>query len=109
MYFTPAFLETDLGADGTDVSYNPSPPFTRRMWAGGEVRWPRDERGRVNPLRVGQEVVETTRVLSAEPKVVKKTGEEMIVVGVEKVFGNEDGVAVVDRRYAFLLQKRSDY
>lgn len=99
VYFTPAFLETDLGADGTDVSYNPSPPFTRRMWAGGEVRWPRDERGRVNPLRVGQEVVETTRVLSAEPKVVKKTGEEMIVVGVEKVLGNEDGVAVVDRRY----------
>lgn len=77
------------------------------MWAGGEVRWPRDEKGRVNPLRVGQEVVETTRVLSAEPKVVKKTGEEMIVVGVEKVFGNEGGVAVVDRRYIPLPQSYS--
>ncbi|KAL3466481.1 hypothetical protein BJX64DRAFT_250153 [Aspergillus heterothallicus] len=99
VYFTPAFLEAELGADGTDASYNPSHPFTRRMWAGGEVSWPRDGSGGVvNPLRVGQKVTETTRVLSAEPKMVKKTGEEMIVVGVEKEFANERGVAVVDRR-----------
>ncbi|RDW69061.1 hydroxyacyl-thioester dehydratase HTD2 [Aspergillus mulundensis] len=97
-YFTPAFLENELGADGTDTSYNPAHPFTRRMWAGGEVSWPRDGKGRVNPLRVGQKVTETTRVLSAEAKVVRKTGEEMIVVGVEKEFANEGGVAVVDRR-----------
>lgn len=98
MYFTPAFLEGELGADGTDRSYNPESPFTRRMWAGGEVRWPRKDGGVLNPLRVGQEVRETTKVLSAEPKVVRKTGEEMVVVGVEKTFENEDGVAVVDRR-----------
>ncbi|KAL2863798.1 hydroxyacyl-thioester dehydratase HTD2 [Aspergillus lucknowensis] len=101
VYFTPAFLETDLGADGTDASYNPSHPFTRRMWAGGEVHWPRDGQGRVNPLRVGERVTETTRVLSAEAKVVKKTGEEMVVVGVQKEFANGDGVAVVDRRYGW--------
>ncbi|KAL4918937.1 hypothetical protein BDW62DRAFT_210112 [Aspergillus aurantiobrunneus] len=98
VYFTPAFLETELGADGTDTSYNPAHPFTRRMWAGGEVSWPRNAHGRPNPLRVGEKVTETTRVLSAEPKVVRKTGEEMIVVGVEKVFSNAGGVAVVDRR-----------
>jgi hydroxyacyl-ACP dehydratase HTD2-like protein with hotdog domain len=100
VYFTPAFVEGELGADGTDTSYNPEAPFTRRMWAGGEVRWPREaiEGGRPNLLRVGQEVRETTKVLSAEAKVVRKTGEEMVVVGVEKVFENEDGVAVIDRR-----------
>ncbi|GLA56640.1 hypothetical protein AtubIFM56815_007455 [Aspergillus tubingensis] len=98
VYFTPAFLENELGADGTDTSYNPASPFTRRMWAGGEVHWPRGKDGKPNYLRVGQEVQETTRVLSAEPKVVRKTGEEMIVVGVEKEFRNEDGVAVLDRR-----------
>lgn len=98
VYFTPAFLEGELGADGTDASYNPEPPFTRRMWAGGEVLWPRGADGKVNPLRVGQEVCETTRVLSAEAKVVKKTGEDMIVVGVEKEFANEHGVAIIDRR-----------
>lgn len=99
VYFTPGFLETELGADGTDASYNPESPFTRRMWAGGEVSWPRDAQGRPNPLRVGQQVTETTRVLNAEAKVVKKTGEDMIVVGVEKEFANENGVSVVDRRY----------
>lgn len=98
VYFTPAFLEGELGADGTDASYNPELPFTRRMWAGGEVLWPRGADGKVNPLRMGQEVCETTRVLSAEAKVVKKTGEDMIVVGVEKEFANEHGVAIIDRR-----------
>jgi hydroxyacyl-ACP dehydratase HTD2-like protein with hotdog domain len=97
-YFTPAFLENELGADGTDTSYNPAHPFTRRMWAGGEVCWPRDSDGSVNLLRVGERVTETTRVLSAEAKTVRKTGEEMIVVGVEKEFSNEVGVAVIDRR-----------
>lgn len=98
VYFTPAFLENELGADGTDSSYNPAHPFTRRMWAGGEVSWPR-QNGKPNPLRVGDNVTETTRVLSAETKIVRKTGEEMIVVGVEKEFSNAQGVAVVDRRY----------
>lgn len=98
VYFTPAFLEGELGADGTDASYNPEPPFTRRMWAGGEVRWPRGSDGKPNLLRVGQEVQETTRVLSAEPKIIRKTGDEMIVVGIEKEFRNEHGVAVIDRR-----------
>lgn len=99
VYFTPAFLESELGADGTDASYNPEAPFTRRMWAGGEVLWPRGVDKKPNPLRVGQQVSETTRVLSAESKVVKKTGEDMIVVGVEKEFANEQGVSIVDRRF----------
>lgn len=102
VYFTPAFLEGELGADGTDVSYNPDAPFTRRMWAGGELSWSRGADGKPNLLRVGQEVRETTRVLSAEPKVVKRTGEEMLVVGVEKEFANDDGVALVDRRQGLL-------
>lgn len=108
VYFTPAFLESELGLDGTDASYNPESPFTRRMWAGGEVVWPRDADGEPNPLRVGQQVSETTRVLSAEPKVVKKTGEDMIVVGVEKEFANEHGVSIVDRRSVLLAQLDMD-
>jgi hypothetical protein len=38
-------------------------------------------------------------VLNAESKVVKKSGEDMIVVGVEKEFSNEHGVSIIDRRY----------
>jgi hydroxyacyl-ACP dehydratase HTD2-like protein with hotdog domain len=62
------------------------------MWAGGELEWVQG-----NELRVGEEVTETTELRSAVAKRTK-AGEEMIVVGVEKRFENERGVAVVDRR-----------
>lgn len=98
VYFTPALLGSELGVDGTDASYNPDPPFTRRMWAGGKVQWPRTAAGRLNPLRIGQEVRETTKFLSAEAKVIKGTGEEMILVSLEKFYHNENGLAFVDER-----------
>ena len=93
-YFTPSQLEEELGRDGTDTTFNPPIPFTRRMWAGGELDW---SGGQSNRLRVGQAVTETTQLISA---VGKKTrvGEEMVVVGVEKRFANEHGVALIDRR-----------
>lgn len=92
VYFTPAALPGDLGRDGTDISYSPAEPFTRRMWAGGKIDW---EKG--NSLRIGDEAIETTKLISAEPKVTR-AGEEMIVVGVEKTFENAKGLALVDRR-----------
>lgn len=91
-YFTPAVLPGDLGRDGSDISYSPAEPFTRRMWAGGQLFW---EKG--NPLRVGDEAIETTKLVSADPKITG-AGEEMIVVGVEKTFENLKGLALVDRR-----------
>lgn len=93
-YFTPSQLEDGLGRDGTDTTFNPPSPFTRRMWAGGELEWIAKEG---EGLKVGQEVTETTKLLSA---VGKKTraGEEMVVVGVEKCFINEHGIALIDRR-----------
>jgi len=94
VYFTPSISEQELGSDGTDRTVNPLSPFTRRMWAGGELEWSQDPK---NLLRVGQAVQETTRILTAEPK-KSKGGSEMIVIGVEKIFESEDGVALTDRR-----------
>lgn len=91
-YFTPTALPADLGNDGTDRTYSPEEPFTRRMWAGGAMIW---DKG--NPLIVGDLVVETTELLSAEPKTTH-IGEEMIVVRVQKTFGNAKGIALVDKR-----------
>ena len=91
-YFTPAALPGDLGRDGTDMSYSPAEPFTRRMWAGGSIIW---EKG--NSLRIGDVAVETTKLVSAVPKITK-AGEEMIVVSVEKTFENVKGLALVDKR-----------
>lgn len=93
-YFTPAQVEEELGWDGTDTTFNPPRPFTRRMWAGGELEWVGGEKNR---LKVGQEVTETTRLTSADGKKTK-AGEEMVVVGVEKQYENEHGVALIDRR-----------
>ena len=91
-YFTPAALSGNLGRDGTDISYSPAAPFTRRMWAGGQLHWERH-----NPLRIGDETIETTKLIAAAPKITR-AGEEMIVVGVEKTFKNAKGLALVDRR-----------
>jgi hydroxyacyl-ACP dehydratase HTD2-like protein with hotdog domain len=62
------------------------------MWAGGELEWIEGNR-----LEVGQTVTETTKLISAVGKKTK-AGEEMVVVGVEKSFENEYGVALVDKR-----------
>jgi hydroxyacyl-ACP dehydratase HTD2-like protein with hotdog domain len=94
VYFTPPIIEAELGLDGTDRTVNPLSPFTRRMWAGGELTWTQDESAL---LRVGQIVRETTRLVSAEPKKLKSGG-EMLVVGVEKTYENDTGVALVDKR-----------
>lgn len=93
-YFTSSQLEEQLGIDGTDAEANPPRPFTRRMWAGGELYWT----GKDNLLRVGQDVIEETNLVSAEAKMTRM-GEEMIVVGVEKTFQNNAGIALVDKRY----------
>jgi hydroxyacyl-ACP dehydratase HTD2-like protein with hotdog domain len=94
VYFTPSIVESELGLDGTDRTVNPLSPFTRRMWAGGELIWTQKESAL---LRVGQQVRETTQLVSAEPKKLKSGG-EMLVVGVEKTFENDAGVALVDKR-----------
>ncbi|MCJ1275364.1 hypothetical protein MMC21_003167 [Puttea exsequens] len=92
VYFTPAALTDELGSDGTDRSFSPEQPFTRRMWAGGELQWKK-----ANPLRIGEEVTETTRLVSAKAKCTR-AGEEMIVTRTEKIFTNTRGLALVDKR-----------
>ena len=93
-YFTPAQLPGILGTDGTDASFNPEAPFTRRMWAGGTVVW--SGAPKQNYLRVGDTVTETTKVLSCEPKTIKKTGESMLVVGIVKEFHDSKGNLCVE-------------
>ncbi|KIV78371.1 hypothetical protein PV11_10093 [Exophiala sideris] len=100
-YFTPAQLPGTLGLDGTDASFNPDEPFTRRMWAGGSSHWPGADPNASTQslLRVGDTVTEITKVLSCEPKVIGKTGEDMLVVRVEKEFrDSKDELCVLDRR-----------
>jgi hypothetical protein len=92
VYFTPNGTEAELGADGSDTTFNASTPFTRRMWAGGKMTWESDVL-----LRVGDEVEETTELLSATPKKSRSAG-EMVLVEVEKKFRGPKGLALTDRR-----------
>ncbi|KAL6414376.1 mesaconyl-C4 CoA hydratase [Ilyonectria robusta] len=94
-YFTPNGTEKELGADGTDRTFNASAPFTRRMWAGGKMKWPAPSSGAL--LRVGDEVEERTRLVSATAKKSRSAG-EMVLVEVEKEFWGPNGLALVDQR-----------
>lgn len=100
IYFTPTQPNDALGIDGTDASFNPAAPFTRRMWAGGSCSWPgADPQSKSQSLlRVGDTATEITRILSCEPK-VRKNGEEMLVMSLEKEFRNSKGeLCLTDRR-----------
>lgn len=105
-YFTPAQLPGILGLDGTDASYNPSPPFTRRMWAGGSVSWPGAPKEHY--LRVGDTVTETTKVLSCVPKTIKSSGESMLVVGIVKEFHDSKGNLCVEDRRNWVFREALD-
>lgn len=93
VYFTPSALENKLGEDGTDRAFNPVRPFTRRMWAGGSMNWAKGK-----SMKVGEEVEERTKIVSAVPK-KSRDGGEIILIGVEKEFWGGDGRVVVDQRY----------
>lgn len=99
VYFTPNGVETELGADGTDLTFNAPAPFSRRMWAGGKMQWPTAEKVTKNSplLRVGDEVEERTTLLSATAKKSRSAG-EMVLVEVEKEIWGPRGRALVDRR-----------
>lgn len=93
VYFTPGGLESELGPDGTDRTFNSPAPFTRRMWAGGKMTWPAGPA----QLRVGEVAEERTKLLSAVPK-TSRDGGEMVLVQVEKEFWGKDGLALTDQR-----------
>lgn len=93
VYFSPASVESELGADGTDRTFNAPGPFSRRMWAGGRMDWAPG----ATPLRVGDEAEERTTLVGAAAK-RSRDGSEMVLVDVEKEFWGPAGLALVDRR-----------
>jgi hydroxyacyl-ACP dehydratase HTD2-like protein with hotdog domain len=62
IFFHPRNPESALRPDGTDADFCPPEPFTRRMWAGGSIKWPG------SPLAVGDRVESISTVSSVEKK-----------------------------------------
>lgn len=63
LYFLPRALQRDVGADGHPRlgGFLPPIPFPRRMWAGSRLQWH-------NPIRVGDALERTTRIVSVTHK-----------------------------------------
>ncbi|RDA95714.1 hypothetical protein CP533_1148 [Ophiocordyceps camponoti-saundersi (nom. inval.)] len=96
VYFTPEATQAHLGPDGSDATFNAPSPFTRRMWAGGEMSWPYAAADGGTGLFVGDEVEEHTRLVRATAK--KGSAGDMILVEVEKDIYSSRGRAVLDHR-----------
>ncbi|KAL3961100.1 hypothetical protein ACCO45_006217 [Purpureocillium lilacinum] len=97
----PTLGATDISTEaprvGTPIPAGYHLPFTRRMWAGGRMSWPDATASEHATLRVGDEVEERTRLVSATPK-KSRGGGEMVLVEVEKELCAPRGHTVVDRR-----------
>ena len=91
-YFTPKLAESQLSADGADTTFNPGGSFTRRMWAGGYLKYVES-----NPLRIGEVVEEVTTLDHVESKMTRDK-KPMIVVQGRKEYRNQNGVALTDHR-----------
>jgi len=73
-FFHPRNPEAALRPDGTDADFCPPEPFTRRMWAGGSMRW-----NRSNPLLVGEKASSTSTAEAIDKKGFDK-GTPMVFV-----------------------------
>lgn len=82
-FFHPRNPEAELRLDGTDGDFCPPPPFTRRMWAGGKIKWNA-------PLIVGKLSTASSIFHSVTKKGFEK-GNPMVFVK-QHVFYQNDGV-----------------
>ena len=100
VYFNPAMPANELLPDGTDPLQSPGPPFVRRMWAGGSLRFrpcegPLDTPGTEYPSHdqiplngsrwVCHEIIRDVQIKGRE-------GEEKVFVGIERRIGRLDEI-----------------
>jgi 3-methylfumaryl-CoA hydratase len=89
LYFLPSARQSEIGPDGHPRrgGFLPPVPLPRRMWAGGRLQW-------LAPLRVGDQVQRTSRIVSVTHK-SGRTG-DLVFVLVRHEVGNANGVALTE-------------
>lgn len=90
--------EKYLRADGTDEDISPPTPFTKRMWAGGNITWNND-----SPLLVGKNTYGASSVAKSEKKGFDK-GKPMLFITQRIKFSQEESLApsvVEERRHVY--------
>jgi hypothetical protein len=82
-FFHARRAEAHLREDGTDEDISPPAPFTKRMWAGGNITWNND-----NPLLVGKQTSGISTVAKCEKKGFDK-GKPMLFITQRIEFSQE--------------------
>lgn len=77
IYFPPQVTLSQLLPDGTDVLHTPGAPFNRRLWAGGNLRFPANA-----PLLDGSRAVCIESIRNVTVK--GREGEEKVIVTIER-------------------------
>ncbi len=89
LYFLPAAMQSELGSDGHPKrgGFLPPVPLPRRMWAGGRLQF-------IRPLRVGQAIVRSSRILDISVK--EGRSGSLVCVTVRHEIANPAGVAITE-------------
>jgi hydroxyacyl-ACP dehydratase HTD2-like protein with hotdog domain len=91
-FFHPRNPEHVLRNDGTDADFCPPEPFTRRMWAGGKMKW-----NHSSPLLVGSKA----KAVSTVAKVDKKNFDgpaPMVFVKQSIEYSSDSGIGIEEER-----------
>lgn len=81
IYFPPQVTLSQLLPDGTDVLHTPGDPFHRRLWAGGNLRFPA-----ASPFLDGRRAVCIESIRNVAVKGLE--GDEKVTVTIERRIGH---------------------
>ncbi|KAH8909692.1 hypothetical protein BR93DRAFT_406483 [Coniochaeta sp. PMI_546] len=93
VYFGPQATSSELMPDGTVADHCPGAPFTRRMWAGGRVRFPKKEGA------WGEDTKASLRLDGGHAVCVEKVVGDPVMKGAE---GDEKIFVEISRKYGRL-------
>lgn len=100
-FFHERVPESQLREDGTEDTFSPPKPFTRRMWAGGRMTWNND-----NPLIIGQKATAASTFATVEKKGFDDSSKTPMVFVNQKIDyimeGGKDPSVVEERAHVYL-------
>ncbi|KAL9011171.1 MAG: hypothetical protein Q9173_003965 [Seirophora scorigena] len=103
VYFPPSTTLSSLLPDNTDPLHSPGTPFTRRMWAGGDITF----HGNI-PLRSGlYNRLIICREKTTDVEIKGNEGEEKVFVTIRRDIGYRTGKALIieNRRLVFMRDR----
>ncbi|KAJ3129166.1 hypothetical protein HK098_002407 [Nowakowskiella sp. JEL0407] len=101
LLFPPRIPESQLASDGYEKEFSPPPPFSKRMWAGGNFTWNLN-----NPLKVQDNVKQILTITNAEKK--PSVNGDFVLVRQSRELFNDGGLSMTEERdYVYLPIEKS--